>query len=123
MTAQRIAVLEAVDRHPHATTDQIGEAARTQIGSISRQAVYDTLALMVDHELVRVIQPRGSVARYERRLDDNHHHLVCRVCDVMFDVDAGVGTPPSLPAGDTHGFEIDEVEVVFWGVCPACHGT
>ena len=123
VTAQRVAVLEAVHRLPHATTDQIGDAAREHIGSISRQSVYDTLALMVDHELVRLIQPRGSVARYEGRVGDNHHHLVCRGCNVMFDIDCAVGGTPCLTAADDHGFLIDEAEVVYWGYCPGCRAT
>ena len=120
VTAQRVAVLDAVRRLPHSTTDQIGDAARDKIGTISRQSVYDTLALFVEHDLVRLIQPRGSLARYETRVGDNHHHLVCRSCDVMFDIDCAVGYTPCLTAEDDHGFAIDEAEVVYWGVCPGC---
>lgn len=120
VTAQRVAVLDAVRRLPHSTTDQIGAEARTAIGTISRQSVYDTLALFVERDLVRLLQPRGSLARYETRVGDNHHHLVCRGCDEMFDIDCAVGYTPCLTAAADHGFEIDEAEVVYWGRCPAC---
>lgn len=120
VTAQRVAVLDAVHRLPHSTTDQIGDEVRATIGTISRQSVYDTLALFVEHDLVRLIQPRGSLARYETRVGDNHHHLVCRDCDQMFDIDCAVGYTPCLTAAADHGFEIDEAEVVYWGRCPDC---
>ena len=120
VTAQRMAILDAVAARPHATTEELTEDVRSSIGSISRQAVYDTLGVFVEKNLVRRIQPTGSVARYEDRVGDNHHHLVCRECSIMFDIDCAVGTTPCLTADDDHGFEIDEAEVVYWGRCPSC---
>ena len=120
VTAQRLAVAAAVSAHPHATADELIDAVRSAIGSISRQAVYDTLGVFVEKNLVRRIQPAGSVARYEDRVGDNHHHLVCRECDAVYDVDCAVGETPCLVAQDDYGFEIDEAEVVYWGRCPAC---
>ena len=120
VTAQRLAVMHAVAANPHATADELADAARSTIGSVSRQAVYDSLAALVDKKLVRRIQPSGSAARYEDRVGDNHHHLVCRSCSTMFDIDCAVGDTPCLHAEDDHGFEIDEAEVVYWGVCPTC---
>lgn len=120
VTAQRIGVMEAVAGHPHATAEDITEAVRAKLGSISRQAVYDTLGVFVEKNLIRRIQPSGSVARYEDRVSDNHHHLVCRGCGVMFDIDCAVGETPCLTASEDHGFEIDEAEVVYWGRCPTC---
>ena len=120
VTAQRLAVLDAVTRRPHATADELHDDVRTVIGSISRQAVYDTLAVFVDKHLVRRIQPAGSAARYEDRVGDNHHHLICRSCGDTFDVDCAVGDVPCLTAAEDHGFEIDEAEVIYWGRCPAC---
>jgi len=96
---------------------------RSRIGSISRQSVYDTLGVLVENGLVRRIQPTGSVARYEDRVGDNHHHLVCRDCSAMFDIDCAVGSTPCLTADENHGFEIDEAEVVYWGRCPSCLAT
>ena len=112
--------MRAVAEHPHTTADTITEAVRTDLGTISRQAVYDTLALLVDKALIRRIQPAGSAARYEDRVGDNHHHLVCRVCSTMYDVDCAVGGVPCLTASDDHGFTIDEAEVTYWGLCPDC---
>lgn len=120
VTAQRIAIMEAVSARPHATTEELTEDVRTSIGSISRQAVYDTLGIFVEKNLIRRIQPSGSVARYEDRVGDNHHHAVCRGCGVMIDIDCAVGSTPCLTAADDHGFEIDEAEVVYWGRCPTC---
>ena len=100
VTAQRIGVMEAVAAHPHATTEELTEAVRTKLGAISRQAVYDTLGVFVEKQLVRRIQPSGSVARYEDRVADNHHHLVCRGCGVMFDIDCAVGYTPCLTAAE-----------------------
>lgn len=120
VTAQRLAIAEAVSARPHATTEELTDDVRDRIGSISRQAVYDTLSVFVEKSLVRRIQPAGSVARYEDRVGDNHHHLVCRGCGVMFDIDCAVGSTPCLTADDDHGFEIDEAEVVYWGRCPTC---
>ena len=121
ITAQRIAVLEAVSTQPHGTADGIAEAVRAEIGAISRQAVYDSLATLADKGLIRRIQPAGSPARFEDRVADNHHHLICRTCGAVVDIDCAVGHAPCLNASDDHGYEIDEAEVVYWGVCPACH--
>jgi Fe2+ or Zn2+ uptake regulation protein len=120
VTAQRLAVMEAVTANSHATTEELAEVVRGKIGSISRQAVYDTLGVFADKDLIRRIQPTGSVARYEDRVGDNHHHLVCRGCGLIFDIDCAVGSTPCLTADDDHGFEIDEAEVVYWGRCPDC---
>jgi Fur family transcriptional regulator, stress-responsive regulator len=120
VTAQRLAVMGAVAANPHATADELTVDVKAAIGSISRQAVYDTLGVLVDKNLVRRIQPSGSAARYENRVGDNHHHLICRNCDTMFDIDCAVGSAPCLVADDDHGFEIDEAEVIYWGLCPAC---
>lgn len=120
VTAQRLAILRAVGGHPHATADDILEMVKTEIGSISKQAVYDGLAAMVDKGILRRIQPAGSSARFEDRVDDNHHHLICRSCSIMLDVDCAVGYTPCLVADDDHGFVIDEAEVVYWGYCATC---
>jgi Fur family ferric uptake transcriptional regulator len=120
VTAQRLAVLAAVSGRPHATADDVANAVRSEIGVISRQAVYDALAVLADKGLIRRIQPAGSSARYEGRTGDNHHHLICRTCGRMVDVDCAVGAAPCLtPAADA-GFEIDEAEVIYWGRCPEC---
>ncbi|HUG83222.1 MAG TPA: Fur family transcriptional regulator [Euzebya sp.] len=120
VTAQRIAVLRAVTDRPHCTTDEIAGLVREEIGAISRQAVYDVLGVLTEKGLIRRIQPAGSSARYEGRIGDNHHHLVCRVCGRTVDVDCAVGATPCLTAADGAGFEIDEAEVVYWGRCPDC---
>ena len=120
VTAQRLAIVRAVSARPHATADELTDDVRAVIGSISRQAVYDTLAVLVDKQLVRRIQPAGSAARYEDRVADNHHHLICRGCAAMFDIDCAKGEVPCLTADDDHGFAIDEAEVTYWGHCPAC---
>lgn len=120
VTAQRLALMQAVARHPHATADDIAEETRIALGTISRQAVYDTLGLLVEKNLIRRIQPAGSASRYEDRVGDNHHHLICRNCNQMFDVDCAVGSTPCLIASDDHSFEIDEAEVIYWGRCPTC---
>lgn len=120
VTAQRLAVLRAVSARPHGTADAVAEAVRGAIGAISRQAVYDALGIMADKGLIRRIQPAGSPARYEDRVGDNHHHLICRACDKMVDVDCAVGYTPCLTAADDSGYEIDEAEVVYWGRCPDC---
>ena len=120
VTAQRLAVLRAVSGHPHATADRVAEAVRAEIGAISLQSVYDALTLLVAEGLLRRIQPAGSPARFEDRVGDNHHHLICRVCDRMVDVDCAVGAAPCLTAADDQGYEIDMAEVTYWGVCPAC---
>ena len=120
VTAQRLATLHAVSSHPHATADELTEDVRAAIGAISRQAVYDTLAVLVGKDLIRRIQTPGSPARYEDRVGDNHHHLICRACGAVSDIDCAVGAAPCLTASDAHGFEIDEAEVIYWGRCPSC---
>ena len=120
VTAQRLAVLRAMAAHPHAAADELADDVRERIGSISRQAVYDALATLVESGLARRIQPAGSPARYEDRVGDNHHHLVCRACGVMVDIDCAVGEAPCLTAEDDHGFDIEEAEVIYWGYCPGC---
>jgi Fe2+ or Zn2+ uptake regulation protein len=120
VTAQRLAVLRAVSDRPHSTADDIDKAVRADLGAISRQAVYDALATLTDNGLLRRIQPARSPARYEDRVGDNHHHLICRTCNRMVDVDCAVGTTPCLTAADDSGYEVDEAEVVYWGRCPEC---
>ena len=120
VTAQRLAVLRAVSDRPHSTADDIYNVVRAEIGAISRQAVYDALTALTDKGLLRRIQPAGSPARYENRVGDNHHHLICRVCNRMVDVDCAVGDTPCLTAADSSGYEIDEAEVIYWGRCPDC---
>jgi Fur family transcriptional regulator, stress-responsive regulator len=123
VTAQRLAVLRAVSDQPHSTADDIGNVVRAEIGAISRQAVYDALAVLTDRGLLRRIQPAGSPARYEGRVGDNHHHVICRICGRMVDVDCAVGETPCLTAADDSGYEVDEAEVIFWGRCPECVAT
>jgi Fur family transcriptional regulator, stress-responsive regulator len=120
VTAQRLAVLRAVAAHPHLTADEVVELVRSDIGSISRRAVYDVVGVLAERGLLRRIQPAGSAARYEDRVGDNHHHLICRVCGRMVDVDCAVGDTPCLTAADDSGYEIDEAEVIYWGRCPDC---
>ena len=120
VTAQRLAVLRAVTDRPHSTADDIYRVVPAEIGAISSQAVYNALAALTDKGLLRRIQPAGSPARYEDRVADNHHHLICRTCNRMVDVDCAVGVTPCLTAADDSGYEIDEAEVVYWGRCPAC---
>jgi Fur family ferric uptake transcriptional regulator len=120
VTRPRVAVLTAVHDHPHADTDSIIGAVRDRLPSVSHQAVYDSLRALTDAGLLRRIQPAGSVARYEARVGDNHHHLVCRSCGTVVDVDCAVGEVPCLTADDDHGFVIDEAEVTYWGLCPSC---
>jgi Fur family transcriptional regulator, stress-responsive regulator len=120
VTRPRTAVLAAVRSHPHADTDTIISAARRELPAVSHQAVYDVLRALSDAGLVRRIQPAGSLARYEMRVGDNHHHVVCRSCGVIADVDCAVGDAPCLTASDDQGFAIDEAEVVYWGRCPDC---
>lgn len=123
VTAQRLAVLRAVHQTPHITADEVLQGVRAEIGAISRQSVYDTLNTLSDRGLLRRIQPMGSPARFEDRTGDNHHHLVCRVCGRVVDVDCAIGARPCLAASDDHGFEIDEAEVLHWGRCPECRSA
>ena len=120
VTAQRLAVLAAVSGRPHSTADEIATLVRAEIGVISRQAVYNVLGVLVDKGLIRRIQPAGSPACYEGRVGDNHHHLICRTCGRMVDVDCAVGAAPCLTAAEDWGYEIDEAEVIYWGRCPQC---
>ncbi|NRQ49992.1 Fur family transcriptional regulator [Aeromicrobium stalagmiti] len=123
VTRPRLAVLAAVHDHPHADTDSIIGVVRQSAGDVSHQAVYDVLKAFTAAGLVRRIQPSGSVARYESRVGDNHHHVICRSCGSIADVDCAVGEAPCLHASDHHGFTIDEAEVIYWGTCPACTST
>lgn len=120
VTRPRMAVLTAVHAHPHADTDALIRAARHELPDVSHQAVYDVLRALTDVGLVRRIQPAGSVARYEARVGDNHHHLVCRSCGTIVDIDCAVGEAPCVATADGHGYAIDEAEVIYWGRCPAC---
>jgi Fur family transcriptional regulator, stress-responsive regulator len=120
VTLPRVAVLAAVHAHPHANTDSIIGAVREHLGVVSHQAVYDVLRALTAVGLVRRIQPAGSVARYEARVGDNHHHVVCRSCGAIDDVDCAVGYTPCLTAADGQGYEIGEAEVIYWGRCPEC---
>jgi Fur family transcriptional regulator, stress-responsive regulator len=120
VTRPRLAVLTAVYAHPHADTDSLIRAVRRELPEVSHQAVYDVLRALTTVGLVRRIQPAGSVARYESRVGDNHHHVVCRSCGAVADVECAVGETPCLTASDDQGFAIDEAEVTYWGLCPAC---
>lgn len=120
ITAQRLAVLRAVASRPHITADAVAEAVRSEIGAISLQSVYDALGVLVSEGLIRRIQPAGSPARFEDRVGDNHHHLICRTCGRTVDVDCAVGFAPCLTAFNDKGYEVDEAEVVYWGLCPDC---
>jgi Fe2+ or Zn2+ uptake regulation protein len=120
VTRPRVAVLTAVYQHPHADTDSIIGVVRQELGDVSHQAVYDVLRALTTAGLVRRIEPAGSVARYESRVADNHHHVVCRSCGAIADVDCAVGHTPCLTAADDHGYSIDEAEVTYWGLCPDC---
>lgn len=120
VTRPRIAVLNAVHEHPHADTDSIIGSVRSNLGDVSHQAVYDVLRVLTAAGLIRRIQPSGSVSRYEARVGDNHHHVVCRSCGSIADVDCAHGSAPCLTASDNHGYAIDEAEVIYWGTCPAC---
>ncbi|HEY2434682.1 MAG TPA: Fur family transcriptional regulator [Vicinamibacterales bacterium] len=122
VTAQRLAVLRAVSGHPHVTADRVAGIVRGEIGAISLQSVYDALTLLAAEGLIRRIQPAGSPARFEDRVGDNHHHLICRVCGRVVDVDCAVGSAPCLTAVHDKGYEIDEAEIAYWGRCPDCRG-
>ncbi len=120
VTAPRLAVLAAVHASPHADVETIAAAARLRLGRVSTQAVYDALRVLTERGLVRRIEPAGSPSRFEARVGDNHHHVVCRSCGTVADVDCATGETPCLTASDDHGFTIDEAEVVYWGTCAAC---
>ena len=120
VTRPRLAVLAAVHERPHARTETVLTDVRAELGAVSHQAVYDVLRALTDAGLVRRIQPAGSVARYEARVGDNHHHVICRACGSIADVDCAVGDTPCLTASDDNGFSIDEAEVVYWGRCSSC---
>jgi Fur family transcriptional regulator, stress-responsive regulator len=120
VTAQRLAVLRTVAEVPHSTTDEIEQIVRDELGAVSRQAVYDAVGALTDKGILRRIQPAGSPARYENRVGDNHHHLICRTCSRIVDVDCALGETPCLTAAEGAGFEIDEAEVIYWGRCPEC---
>jgi Fur family ferric uptake transcriptional regulator len=120
VTRPRVAVLSAVHDHPHADTEAIIGVVRENLGAVSHQAVYDVLRALTAAGLVRRIEPPGSVARYEARVGDNHHHVVCRSCGAIADVDCAVGYTPCLTAADDAGYEIGEAEVIYWGRCPEC---
>ena len=120
VTRPRTAVLVAVHTHPHTDTESVIRAVRADLSDVSHQAVYDSLHTLTAAGLIRRIQPSGSVARYESRVGDNHHHVVCRSCGAIADVDCAVGEAPCLEAPNDSGFEIDEAEVIYWGRCPAC---
>ncbi len=123
VTAPRLAVLGAVREAPHATVEEIAARARERAGAVSTQAVYDVLHALAKAGLVRRIEPAGSPARYEARVGDNHHHLVCRVCGHVADVDCAVGHAPCLSPADAAGYLVDEADVTYWGICPACQST
>ena len=123
VTRPRLAVLQAVNLNAHSDTEAITRFARAHLGSVSHQTVYDALRALTEAGLLRRIQPAGSVARYEARVGDNHHHVVCRTCGDIQDVDCAVSHAPCLTVSDDAGFEIDEAEVVYWGRCPACSDT
>ena len=120
VTAQRLAVLRVVSGHPHITADAVAEIVRNEIGAISLQSVYDALGLLVAERLIRRIQPSGSPARFEDRVGDNHHHLICRTCGRVVDIDCAVGAAPCLTPLDHRGYQVDEAEVAYWGRCPDC---
>lgn len=120
VTASRVAVLRAVEENPHANADTVAHVVRDRLGAVSTQAVYDALALFTRAGLVRRIEPAGSSARYETRVGDNHHHAACRRCGAIANVDCPTGSPPCLVPQQTHGFLIDEAEVIYWGLCPTC---
>ena len=120
VTQPRLAVLRTLRDHPHIDTDTVFSLVRAQLPAVSRQAVYDVLHALTQARLIRRIQPAGAIAHYESRVGDNHHHLVCRSCGNIVDVDCAVGHAPCLTASHDNGFVVDEVEVVYWGTCPDC---
>lgn len=120
VTPQRLTVLRVVAAHPHVTADRVAELVRAEIGAISRQAVYNVLGVLAEKGILRKIQPFGSPGLYENRVGDNHHHLICRACGRVVDIDCAVGAAPCLQVPDDRGYRIDEAEVIYWGHCPAC---
>lgn len=120
VTSARLAILGAIERFPHADAETIWKHAKRKIGSLSKQSVYDNLHALTERGILRMIQPMGHSARYEARVDDNHHHLVCRSCGHTVDVDCAKGKRPCIDPKQTHGFAIDEAEVIYWGICPNC---
>ncbi|WP_431816322.1 Fur family transcriptional regulator [Gordonia jacobaea] len=123
VTAPRLAVLEVLAEHPHSTADVVARGVREQLGAVSTQTIYDVLRSCTDNGLLRSIEPAGSAVRYETRTADNHHHLVCRTCGEIVDIDCVVGQAPCLIPDDDHGYSIDEAEVTFWGQCPSCRAA
>lgn len=123
VTAPRLAVLDVVDSAPHITAEELASRVRERIGAVSTQTVYDALRVCTAAGLMRRIEPAGHPARYETRTGDNHHHVVCRHCGRVEDVDCATGEAPCLHAADDHGFVIDEAEVVYWGTCPECRAV
>ena len=123
VTASRLAVLAAVGDGHHLTADQVASVVRDRVGTISTQAVYDVLGALTRAGLTRRIEPAGSPARYETRVGDNHHHVVCRMCGAVSDIDCVVGEPPCVLPAESSGYLIDEAEVIFWGLCPTCQTT
>ena len=123
VTAPRLAVLEVLAEQPHSTADAVARGVREQLGAVSTQTVYDVLRSCTENGLLRSIEPAGSAVRYETRTADNHHHLVCRTCGEIVDIDCVVGQAPCLVPDDDHGYTIDEAEVTFWGQCPRCRAA
>jgi len=123
VTPQRLAVLRAVAEMPHCTAEAVAEAVRADIGSISRKSVYDALGVLAAKGILRRIEPAGSATRYECRVRDNHHHVVCRRCGRLEDVDCAVGDAPCLTPSHDRDFVVDEAEVIYWGTCPECRAT
>lgn len=120
VTRPRLTVLRVVADHPHADAHTITARARRELGSVSTQAIYDVLHALTDARLLRRIEPAGSSARYETRVSDNHHHLICRTCGVVVDVNCAMGEAPCLEVDNSHGFVVEEAEVTYWGTCPTC---
>lgn len=120
VTQPRVAVINALEQHPHAEVDRVADVARADLGAVSTQAVYDVLRALTEAGVARRIEPAGSPARFELRVGDNHHHVVCRSCGAIEDVDCAIGARPCLEASETHGFVVDEAEVTYWGTCPRC---
>lgn len=122
ITPVRLALLKVLSKHPHADAEQIFRIVKKDIATTSKQAIYNTLNTLVEHGLLREIKPKGRASLYETRVGDNHHHLVCRKCQLVMDTDC-FDSAPCLTPMDSHGFAIDEAEVIFWGTCPACQST